>query len=103
MIFTAITPIQPMEKMDFSQPAEQLASTSQQTGGFSQILQNAVNDLEALQQQTAEDTLNIALGDIDNLAQVQINSMKASTMLQTTVQLTSRAVNAYKEIMQMQV
>ena len=42
-------------------------------------------------------------GDADDLAQIQINSMKTSTLLQTTVQLTSRMVNTYKEIMQMQV
>ena len=62
-----------------------------------------MKDLETLQAQSAEDSRKLALGEIDNIAQVQINALKTSTMLQTTVQLTSRAVGAYKEIMQMQV
>ena len=32
-----------------------------------------------------------------------IDATKASTAIETTVQLTTRAVNAYKEIMSMQV
>lgn len=100
MIFTPIIPIQPMEKIDSTKP---MAQPKKENGGFGSILQNAINDLETLQAKTAEDSRKLALGQIDDLAQVQINTLKASTMLQTTVQLTGRAVNAYKEIMQMQI
>ncbi len=70
---------------------------------FKDILTDAIEQTELLQQQADADSLALSLGDVDNLATVQINSLKAQSMLQTTVQLTTRTVNAYKEIMQMQV
>ena len=100
MIFTPMIPIQPIERMSFGQT---VTEPTKKGSGFGNILQNAMKDLEALQKQSAEDSRKLALGEIDNIAQVQINSLKTSTMLQTTVQLTSRAVGAYKEIMQMQI
>ncbi len=100
MVFTPIMPIQPMEKIEFSKPTTQ---PQKEASGFGSVLQNAIQDLEALQAQYEEDSRRLALGQVDDLAQVQINSMKVATMLQTTVQMTSRAVNAYKEIMQMQI
>lgn len=97
--FTKVEPIQPMEKMTFQQPAADMT----QGKSFSGILKAAVSELEQAQAQAQQDSMMLAAGQIDDLAAVQINSMKASTMLQTTVQLTTRAVNAYKDIMQMQV
>ena len=99
-VYTDSVPIQPMEKMSFGQTTP---VTAEKSSGFGAILENAMKDLETLQAQSAEDSRKLALGEIDNIAQVQINALKTSTMLQTTVQLTSRAVGAYKEIMQMQV
>ena len=97
---TPIEPIQPMEKMVLgatSTPAEKAGT------GFGELLSNAVQELESAQKQSDADSMKLAIGDVDDLAQVQIDAMKTSTMVQTAVQLTTRAVNAYKEIMQMQI
>lgn len=97
---TFIVPIQPMElgigKMD---------ATARNQGGlpFQDVLTQVIDETRNLMEIAEQDSVALALGDVDNLAQIQINSLKASTMLQTTVQLTSRAVTAYKEIMQMQI
>ncbi len=97
-------PIQPMQKMDFSQ-AETVAVQAQSAGSasFSDILQQAMQNYEQLQTVSEQDGEALALGQVDDLAQVQINTFKAQSALQTAVQLTSRAVSAYKEIMQMSV
>ena len=96
-----ISPIQPMKfsGSDAVSAKGEEASGSSFAGIFSEALQN----LEQVTATSDQDSINLALGDVDDLAQVQINAMKAQTMLQTTVQLTTRIVNAYKEIMQMQV
>ncbi|MEA4894348.1 MAG: flagellar hook-basal body complex protein FliE [Oscillospiraceae bacterium] len=94
--------IQPIQKLNFSKIGETEGSTDS-SSQFLNILKDAVNDYASLQQTTDSDNASLALGDVDNLAQLQINSLKAEAALQTTVQLTSRAVNAYKEIMQMSV
>lgn len=78
-----------------------------QAGGvavpFSQVFSAAIENLKETQAQSAKDAYDLAMGNIDDLAKVMINSEKASAALELTVQLTSRAVNAYKEISSMQV
>ena len=43
------------------------------------------------------------MGDVASLHNMMINSVMEATAVETAVQLTSRAVSAYKEIMQMQI
>ena len=98
-----ITPIQPIKPMTFSEVKSEAVGKSESGIPFSNVLKDAISEYENLQQVTEQDGNSLALGEADNLAQIQINSLKAQAALQTTVQLTSRVVNAYKEIMQMQV
>ncbi len=101
-VFSSIEPIQ---KMTFT-PEKTVKTDSKDTLAsvpFASVLQNAVNEYTALEQTADEESKQLALGNVDNLAQVTIDSLKAKAALQTTVQLTSRIVGAYKEIMQMQI
>ncbi len=99
--------INKISAVDFFEHDLSLNKTQEQetndTFSFKEFLSDAMKETEALQQQTEQDGIALALGEIDNVAQIQVNSLKASAMLQTTVQLTSRTVSAYKEIMSMQV
>lgn len=70
---------------------------------FADVLADAVNNAKETQKVSNEDAYKLASGNIDSLEEIMINSSKASIALDTTIQLTTRAVNAYKEIMQMQV
>ena len=63
----------------------------------------AINEFKEADKLSDIDNAQLSLGNADDLAQIQINTLKAETMLQTTVQITSRVVNAYKEIMSIQV
>ncbi len=72
-------------------------------GAFQNMLNSAIEATEKAQAVSEINSYELALGDVDDLAQIQIDSLKAQTMIQTTVQLTSRVVSAYKEIMQMQI
>ena len=67
------------------------------------MLKNAVENLKETQIQSQQDNYDLAMGNTDNLAAIMIKSAKADAAVTMTVQLTSRAVNAYKEIMQMQI
>lgn len=97
-----ISNIQPIKPMTFSKIGENQTGADP-TSSFSNILKDAVSEYTTLQEASDKDTIDLAVGNADNLAQMQINSMKAETALQTTVQLTSRVVSAYKEIMQTQI
>lgn len=94
--------IQPISPMTFSKIGETEKSSGASTS-FSNVLKDAVNEYTALQETADADSTALALGETDNLAQIQIDSLKAEAALQTTVQLTSRVVSSYKEIMQMPV
>lgn len=99
MVFIPITPMEPMK---FT-PSAQDRPASHATVPFQNVLSEAIGSMEQAQRVADGDGYRLALGEVDDLAQVQINAMKAESMVQTTVQLTTRIVNAYKEIMQMQV
>ena len=103
VFFLFIVPITPMEKMDFSNTEKIRTAAEATEGGFSSLLDNAINEFKYADAMSDIDGAELSLGTADDLAQVQINMLKAETMLQTTVQITSRAVNAYKEIMSLQV
>ena len=96
-------PIIEIKPIEFGFHQDEKVNTSTGNIPFQSILTEAINQTNQATAVTQQDGVDLLLGNVDNLAQVQINSLKASTMLQTTVQLTSRVVNAYKEIMQMQI
>lgn len=97
-----ITPIQPIGSIELGK-TNPVSTINESGSAFDSIMQAAVKNIEQVQALSASDGVNLALGDVNDIAAVQINTLKAESMIQTTVQLTSRVVNAYKEIMQMQV
>lgn len=70
---------------------------------FSAVLQDSIHNLEKTRAQADEDAYRLAMGDTDNLAKLMINAGKASVANEMAVQLVSRAVSSYKEIVQMQI
>lgn len=99
MYIVPITPTQLTGIVDTTQQA----TTANAQLPFQDILQQAMRDAEQTQAVSETDANLLALGEVDDLAQVQINTLKATSALQTTVSLTSRVVSAYKEIMQMSI
>ena len=70
---------------------------------FADVFSSAIDNLKETQAQSTKDDYDLAMGNVDELHRVMINSEKAAAALELTVQLASRAINAYKEISQMQV
>ena len=98
-----IVPVEAMTGLEKLQEARQAETPKASGGSFKDILSQAYADYQQAKNVADQDGYLLAFGEADNLAQIQINTMKAEAMLQTTVQLTSRIVSAYKEIMQMQI
>lgn len=100
-----INPIVRMESTAGLAESTSLAGGTQGTSSrsFSDVFKNAVEDLRKVQEVSQNDGYQLALGNTQNLTELMINSQKAEVALDTAVQLTTRAVSAYKEIMQMQV
>lgn len=70
---------------------------------FSSLLKDALNKVNALQLQSDEYKQLLATGDVDNLHDVTIAAEKASIALQLTLAIRNKVVEAYQEIMRMQV
>ncbi|WP_100373208.1 flagellar hook-basal body complex protein FliE [Bacillus sp. FJAT-45037] len=70
---------------------------------FKAALSEAVQNVNELQNISAIKTEQLAAGEIDNLHDVMITGQKASIALQATVEVRNKVMEAYQEIMRMQV
>jgi flagellar hook-basal body complex protein FliE len=99
-----IVPIEPMKPMEFTETGTIFAPPAvKRSSAFQSIFDSALAALNATQTASRNDAYRLAFGDVDDIGQVMINTLKAESMIQTTVQITSRVINAYKEIMNIQV
>lgn len=70
---------------------------------FSVFLKESINKVNAAQVQSDAVTEKMALGENVDLHTVMVTSQKASVMMQTTIEIRNKAVEAYQEMMRMQV
>lgn len=59
--------------------------------------------LQETDAQVQKDSIDLMLGDVDDLAQIQVNLEKAATAVDLLVTVKNKAVDAYNEIMRMTV
>lgn len=78
-------------------------NSSQAQVPFADVFKEAVQNLKETDAVSKQDAYDLALGKVDDLHNVSINTAKAEMALALTVQLTTRAVSAYNEVMRMQV
>jgi flagellar hook-basal body complex protein FliE len=72
-------------------------------GSFGDILKQKIQNVKDLEMQSLQSAYDLSTGASSDIETAMLDSAKASTAIEMTVQLTTRAVNAYKEIMSMQV
>lgn len=70
---------------------------------FADALSQAMQDLVTTKKDAEQDAYDLIMGGEEDLHSIMIRNAIATTSVETAVELTSRAVMAYKEIMQMQV
>lgn len=99
--------IVPMSGLQVVGAAKEEAKVAQNVSGaqvpFSDVFKEAVDNLKETEAVSRQDAYDLAAGKVDDLHNVSINSAKAEMALALTVQLTTRAVSAYNEVMRMQV
>ena len=87
---------------------QQKAQQTQQPGAgglvpFADLLEEAQQSLAQSQAQVQTDVHDLLTGQATDLHQLTIDAAIQQASVEMTVQLTSRAVSAYKEILQMQI
>lgn len=71
--------------------------------GFAEYLKDALNKTNDLQLDSAKLTDDFAVGKTDNIHQVMIAAEKADIALQFTMQIRNKILDAYNEIMRIQI
>jgi flagellar hook-basal body complex protein FliE len=70
---------------------------------FGQLLSNALGDVNKLQLDANQASVNLATGKVQDISEAVIATEKASMALQLTMQVRNKVIDAYQEIMRMQV
>jgi flagellar hook-basal body complex protein FliE len=78
-------------------------TVNQTTQSFSSFLKQSMNEINQSQAASDAATEKLVKGESIDLHQVMIASQKASIMLQATIEVRNKAVEAYQEMMRMQV
>ena len=71
--------------------------------GFGDIFKNALKEVSAAQNVSDKKTEQLLTGEVQDVHEVMIASQKASLSLQMTMQVRNKVVEAYQEVMRMQV
>jgi len=70
---------------------------------FSEILDNALSNVVDSEKVDDSNTNQILAGNIDNIASQMVDMVEADIALQFTMQVRNKIVDAYQEIMRMQI
>ena len=98
-----ITPITPLGQISGSQAAAAVPSAGRNELPFKEIFNSAVQNLKETEIASNNDTALLALGELDDLHTLGINATKAYLAERFVVELRNRAMEAYSEIMRMNV
>ena len=70
---------------------------------FGEFLTQALGDVNKLQNDSAKATFDLASGKLQDVSQVTIAAEKATIAMQLTMQVRNKMIDAYQEVMRMQV
>lgn len=70
---------------------------------FGDAFANAVREVDELNAIKDQNSYNLAIGDVDNLAEIMTDAERAQTAFQLLVQMRNKVLDAYSEIMRMNI
>ena len=70
---------------------------------FAEMLKDAVTNFENLDAVKNQDAIDLSLGNVDDIGQIQVNAEKAEVALQMFVEMRNKMLDAYNEVMRMNV
>ncbi len=81
----------------------QQADTNESSVPFADVFKSIIEQQQEAQAISQQDAVDLAFGNVDDLHTVTINSERSAAAIELTVQMTSRALAAYNEIIRMQI
>ncbi len=101
-----IVPITPMATQPVTagvQSNNAVENIKEGTKSFAEYVMDSVKQVKELEAASDQSAYDISVGNRNDIENVLIESAKASTAVEATVQIVTRAVNAYKSIVEMQI
>lgn len=89
-----------IEKSTLFEPLEKIDGENAKT--FGDMLSSALGEVNTLQKVAEQKNIDLAAGRLEDISEVMIAAEKASISLQLTNQVRNKVVEAYQEIMRMQ-
>lgn len=87
---------------DSSELGSKVAENSEDKS-FGEMLSDSIKKVESLQRKADTMTMDLATGKSENITETMIAVSKAEIAFQLMTQVRNKAINAYNEIMKMQV
>lgn len=104
---TFITPLTGMQPMDTIGSGTKNLTTNVEDDSaemsFGDTLRAKIQNVKDLENKSLDSAYAVSMGQTEDIEGAMIDAAKASVAIETAVQITTRAVNAYKEIVQMQI
>lgn len=100
MFIVPMSGITPLETISQKQVNNEENNNS---ASFVDVFKQAIQNVEETRKVCEEDSIKVALGEIDDLHTVQINMEKAATALSVLVAMKNTAIDSYNEIMRMSI
>jgi len=97
-----IKPISPISPGKLFSPQGMSPSDKKETS-FQDMLSNSIDGVNRLQQEADLAGRELAIGKVENIHDVMISMEKASVAFRMMVQVRNKMLDAYREIMRMQV
>lgn len=101
--FVPISTLTPMEQMTPMDTESRQLAVNVEDASFIDIFRGLVDNVVETNEQVDRDAIDLMLGNIDDLAQVQANIEKASVAVDLLVTVKNEALSAYNTIINMQV
>lgn len=97
--------LQPLERMDKMLPmdAQSVPVVNTDEANFLDIFRGLVTNVVETNEQVDRDAIDLMLGNIDNIAEMQANIEKANTAVDLLVTVKNEVLSAYNTIINMQI
>ena len=97
--------LQPMDRMDKMLPigAASVPVVDTENASFLDIFRGLVTNVIETNEQVDRDAIDLMLGNIDNIAEMQANIEKANTAVDVLVTVKNEVISAYNSIINMQI
>lgn len=99
----SISSLRPTSSLSSVENNQSLRSALPSNETFADHLKSAIQQIDNHQKLADEQTKQLVNGESDDLHHVMITAQKASIALETSVQIQRKVIDAYNEIMRMQI